>query len=151
MFATGSHDGAVRIWTSPPIINAPPSIITERSPQPTPGNVTPRSPTPGNLTPRSDIAQAMMVLDVESRTESPPPHEYDTIGRASMSTDESLNSNTPLARRTIPFKPPETVQEDALPQSTVDMSSPPSSSYSTSFLSPPISPSPYYEMPGPHL
>ncbi|KIJ61612.1 hypothetical protein HYDPIDRAFT_31215 [Hydnomerulius pinastri MD-312] len=66
MFATGSHDGAVRIWTTPPPpdpANRPQQTTTARS---TPYSMTPRSPSPvhmGMRTTDSPVWQLQALAD----------------------------------------------------------------------------------------
>ncbi|KAI0064262.1 WD40 repeat-like protein [Artomyces pyxidatus] len=103
MFATGSHDGAVRIWTSTaptiPTPEVPPAFVLGRSMRGTPGTVTPHTET-----------SSAFQLDVEYRSESPTTQqdferaERDGTPRHSESTDDH---GGPSSRRTIAFTPPQ--------------------------------------------
>ncbi|KAI0049167.1 WD40 repeat-like protein [Auriscalpium vulgare] len=90
MFATGSHDGAVRIWTTPPAGEdtqyAGPSYTG----------------TPGTSTPRT--TSSTPVLDLEYRAESPTTQqefEHGALSRQSESTDD--HGAPAPSRRTISF------------------------------------------------
>ncbi|KZV65320.1 WD40 repeat-like protein [Peniophora sp. CONT] len=90
IFATGSHDGAVRVWTTlPPGPTAPPSINEPPGQNSRPNSLIQRDrsprPTPRSITPLSDTGSAGQYLDAEQyRTESPTQQDFDvpthTIG-----------------------------------------------------------------------
>ncbi|VDB91362.1 unnamed protein product [Peniophora sp. CBMAI 1063] len=98
MFATGSHDGAVRVWTTyppgptaPPSINEPPgsssrpnSLIRDRSPR----------PTPRSITPLSDTGSSGQYLDPDQyRTESPTQQDFDIPAIGTRSPNRSRSGS----------------------------------------------------------
>jgi len=107
MFSTGSHDGAVRIWTSPVSGNtAPPSIIEPSMDRSRSPHNTPRSATP--------LSSETQYLEPEQQTESPTQQEFDVPMPLRMMAPRedarlSLSLPTPsLAnKRTIAFTMPQ--------------------------------------------
>ena len=96
MFATGSHDGGVRIWTSPPsfandMLIAPPSSRG----------------TPGSTTPRTDISLPTFQLDVDYRTDSPTTQQEGFDLPEGGRHSESAQDSTSSSRRTIAFTAPQ--------------------------------------------
>ncbi|KZV75898.1 WD40 repeat-like protein [Peniophora sp. CONT] len=85
IFATGSHDGAVRIWTTLlPGTTAPPSIDELPGQNSHPNALIQRNhgprPTPRSITPLSDTGSAGQYLDAEQyRTESPTQQDFDVL------------------------------------------------------------------------
>ncbi|KAA1472517.1 WD40 repeat-like protein [Dentipellis sp. KUC8613] len=100
MFATGSHDGAVRIWTSPPSIGPPPDASQRSSRVYASGSVTP---------PTNNSSTAF--LDVEYRTDSPLNQQAFDFPEGSISHSqqptESADGHGPPSRRTIAFTEPQ--------------------------------------------
>lgn len=95
MFATGSHDGGVRIWTSPPssannMLIAPPSSRG----------------TPGTTTPRTDTSLPTFQLDVDYRTDSPITQQEFDLPEGDRHS-ESAEDSAPPSRRTIAFTAPQ--------------------------------------------
>ncbi|THH12742.1 hypothetical protein EW146_g7414 [Bondarzewia mesenterica] len=98
MFATGSHDGGVRIWTSPPKSNNPHMVG--------PGLASSSRSTPGSTTPRTDISTLAFHLDMDYRTESPVnQHEFDFQDGTRHS--ESAEDSVSPSRRIIAFTTPQ--------------------------------------------
>ena len=89
MFATGSHDGGVRIWTSPPEPPGAPTVVAFN-----PG------PTSTSMTPQSGRS-SLLHVDVDYRTDSPLAEEegFD-LG------DNPGRSNGDSGSRTLAFTPP---------------------------------------------
>ena len=95
MFATGSHDGGVRIWTSPPssandMLIAPPSSRG----------------TPGTTTPRTDTSLPTFQLDVDYRTDSPITQQEFDLPEGGRHSEPAEDSASP-SRRTIAFTAPQ--------------------------------------------
>lgn len=101
IFATGSHDGGVRIWTHP---KSDPTITGD-------GTYSPRSsrPVSGAATPRESDEMSIMPgfqLDVDYRTESPTTQQDFDLARSSE--DSAVPPS--LTRRTIAFTAPEVLK-----------------------------------------
>lgn len=116
MFATGSHDGGVRIWTSPP------NIIIDRD---NASSLAGRSrPPSGIVTPRSADSMSIMPgfqLDVDYKTESPTAvqQEFNLGGQSATvrANEDNANANggaglgmelmpPPMSTRSIAFEAP---------------------------------------------
>lgn len=93
MFATGSHDGAIRIWTAPATVPSRNSFIDLRQS----GATTPRTSTPPPTGPQ-------FVLEIIDRTDSPddvPPHTpgFTPSHSRSSSQDRRSGGRTPSPDR----------------------------------------------------
>ncbi|KAI0262535.1 WD40 repeat-like protein [Gloeopeniophorella convolvens] len=91
MFATGSHDGAVRVWTAPPSLSR-------------------GGRTPGSVTPLTDTS-SQLHLEIEYRTESPSGQQvFDQVpfrGETPLPNESGEDGANPPSRRTIMFSSPQ--------------------------------------------
>ncbi|KAF7318793.1 Catabolite degradation [Mycena chlorophos] len=93
MFATGSHDGAVRIWTQPPVLEDPPELepdADDEADAPDPDGRDPRSGSPFDL-------------DMD-RTDSPLTQaEFDALDRLRTATESASEVSLGTRERVVTF------------------------------------------------